>query len=623
MRHSLMQIFRLILPQYAFQPGLKHTVEGPLSEEEYLHYNSLGYNCYFFPNSPSEFHGSSVISSDIDNFDYCFIDLDMKDYKSKDLDRTHNYETKDQVIEQLRTSQIPPTTIIDSGGGIHAYWKLTDLEVKSYLRLQRRLSRHFHSDPEVSKIAQLMRVPGTVNTKLEDNLRICEVVEYTDRTYSCEELNKHLPPITNSDETYCNNHYDRMLNPDSQSLKISDKMPDKFGKLLRENKEVSEIWKGNTDDRSKTDWRLGHILQASGFTKEEATSVLVNSQKALERAPMHRISYALGIVEKIFTYEESTDKDSLDLSKSVRDILCQNPEQLRNKRLVCHSYIDGTDYGFRLGQVVGLVAGSGVGKSSLALNMFLGFVQNNPEYDHFFIPLEEGVNAIAEKWKLLCGDNVALHSKVHLLGNYNDDDSYRHLSLSEIRDYLLKFQQTTGKKIGSVVIDHVGVLNKKTDNGENQGLIDIFHQMKAFAMQTETLLIMQSQSSREKAGIGDLELNKDAAFGSVFFEAYCDFVITMHQPLKRCYDNPACPTVTSFKFAKIRNKNKTKDFIQEDVCYKMFYEPEKGSLRELTQVEEKQFTYFLALATNKRKLDRKTDIVPYKSITWTKEIQNA
>ena len=54
--------------------------------------------------------------------------------------------------------------------------------------------------------------------------------------------------------------------------------------------------------------------------------------------------------------------------------------------------------------------------------------------------------------------------------------------------------------------------------------------MKAWAVQTNTLLVMQSQTSREKAGVGDLELDKDAAFGTSSFEWYCDFLSLYGSP---------------------------------------------------------------------------------------------
>jgi hypothetical protein len=300
------------------------------------------------------------------------------------------------------------------------------------------------------------------------------------------------------------------------------------------------------------------------------------------------------------------------LSSSVKDILLKKGNNIKGTRFPCYKYLDNTAHGFRLTQVIGLVAGSGVGKTAVTLNMFRGFVQSNPDYIHFFIPLEQPANEIAERWQLISGDDTSNHEKVHILSNYDDDGNFRNLSFDDIKDYLLKFQQVTGKKVGCVVIDHIGALKKKNKKGENQDLMDICHAMKAFAVETNTLLVMQSQAPREKAGSGDIELDKDAAYGTVYFESYCDYLITLWQPLKRVYSKGA-PTTTAFKFCKIRHKNQKEDVIQEDVCYNLMFDPTTQRLRELTQIEQKSFDFFLNEAVNLRKKDKKTDVSQYVS----------
>jgi hypothetical protein len=139
--------------------------------------------------------------------------------------------------------------------------------------------------------------------------------------------------------------------------------------------------------------------------------------------------------------------------------------------------------------------------------------------------------------------------------------------------------------------------------------------MKGFAEETQTFLIMQSQTSRAKAGIGDLELDKDAAFGTSVFENFCDFLVTLWQPLKRVYDLGA-PTVISYKFCKIRHKHQSKDVLKEDKPYAVFFEPETQLIRTLTQDESDSMKFWVSQATNKRKLDRKTDVIEYTSVKW-------
>lgn len=602
-------IFRCILSPWAQDGRKKSVVEGEFTDE-YLHdLNRQGYSIYFFPNPPSIYNGDRPVrGSDIDNFYYVFVDMDLK---------SKYYESKDQFLKALECFKLEPSFIVDSGNGVHAYWGVNDLDALSFLRLQRRLCRYFTTDEAVSKICQIMRAPGFLNVKQEQP-RQCDYMRKSDKLYTCEDLDKALPIITKEDEEFCKRHYDSTFNKtSSELLKVDDKLPQKFALLLKDSKEVSEIWKGNTDDRSASDWRLAHIMWANGFTKDEAMSVLVNTAKAMARVPIHRIGYAKNIVDKIWVYEEnSTNESSLTLSKTVKEILQKGEGAIKGERFSCDTWIDNTYHGFRLGQVIGLVGGSGVGKTSLALNMFEGFVRLNPNYEHFFISLEQPANEIADRWRNMSEGNDNLHEKVHVLSNYEDDGSFRHLSLDEIKNYLVKFQEVTGKKVGCVVIDHIGALKKKNAGGENQDLIDICHSMKAFAIQTNTLLVMQSQASRQKAGIGDLELFKDAAYGTVYFESYCDYLITLWQPLKSCYSEAGCPTIMAFKFCKIRHKKKGVDMIQEDVPYRMFFDPITERLRVTTREEEKSFDFFNKKALSKRKEGANAEST-YQSVTWT------
>ena len=525
-------IYRCIAPQWLLDenPSLRRVKEGEFSDEQLKEFNEQGYNIYFLPNMPTRYEGHHVTGADIDIFRFAFCDMDLKDGV---------YETKEVFIQHIHTAGLPPTYIVDSGNGVHVYWKISDLDAVNFLRIQRRLIDKFKTDEAVGQIYQLMRQPGTLNTKVKGNFKKCEMLWNEPNIYTCEQLDTFLPPLKHEDEEYCQTHFNKTYAL-PLDITIDDKVPPCFDILLKENREVKNIWAGNVDDRSVADYRLGHIMNAHGFTQAEALSVLVNSPKAMSRAPIHRLSYAQNIVEKIEKWETPENRNSLTLSKSVKEILSKGENSIKGQRFACSELIDKTHHGFRLGQVIGLVAGSGVGKTAMALNMFRWFVQNNPDYDHFFIPLEQPANEIADRWRTMCGKATHLHEKVQVISNYDDDNGYRNLSFSEIREYLLKYKEVTGRQIGCVVIDHIGAL-KQTDKDGKKGIEDICHQMKAFAIETNTLLVMQSQTSREKAGIGDLEIDKDAAYGTMYFEAYTDYLITIWQPLKRCYDDPVCP----------------------------------------------------------------------------------
>lgn len=603
----------LLAPEWlkSEQPGIA-PIQGSFSDQEIAELNAEGFNVYFYPNYPSTVVDPTkfLTGVEIDTFEWVYVDMDLKD----DV-----YESKEDFVEALLSSTCPvPTRIIDSGGGVHVYWRVEGLDAKSFLQLNRRLARAFKTDLAVGKIKQLMRVPGTVNTKLKDEPRVCEVwSDIPENVYTPEEMSNKLPQLSHEDDLYCKSHFDKTYDIVSDRIQVNDALPTKFGQLLELNQEVREIWSLKTEDRSASDFRLGHIMLANGFSKDEAMSVLVNTDKATERAPKHRVAYAQNIVDKIGLFEEK--KLPKALSRSVGDILRGGPLKNAFIPFRCTDLFDATHAGFRLGQVLGLVGGTGVGKTTFTLNMFEGFVANNPTYVHFFVTLEQSEEEIATRWVRMCGENTSLHDKVQVLGNYNSDGTYRHLSLKTIQDYILKFQLDHGVKVGCVVIDHIGILAKNQKNGETQGLLEICQQLKAFAMETKTFTIIQSQTNRDKAGIGDLELSKDAAFGTTSFEWYLDFMITIWMPLKRVYDKVPHLTVTAFKYCKIRDKNVKLDKLLEDQKQLLIYDVDTEHYRLLTETERQQIPFWVTQATNLRKADRKTDVVEYTFSGWTKE----
>ncbi len=584
--------------------GPEHKVlERDFSHRELLDLNAKGYNLYHWPNHPSDYSTITNVSGpDVDVFNWVFVDMDEKD----------GTWTKDEFMSKLlENDNLLPTKIVNSGGGVHAYWKVSDLDAKSYLRLTRRLVRHFNTDPATCNIAQLMRLPGYDNTKIENTRRPCEVVFEDSYVYTCEQLDDKLPQITLEDEKFCEDHYNSTYSLDAP-MEISGDLPSKFGQLLKKNKEAAELFAAATDDRSKSDYRLGHIMLGNGFSKEDAMNVLYNSAKAMQRSQGNRYKYAKGIVDKIWIFEEAENKETISLSPSVREVLARGVRTDLGERFPCHRLVDDTERGFRLGQVVGIVAGSGVGKTTLTLNMFLWFAENNPDYHHFFFSLEQPKEEIIERIRVICGDNESLYDKIHVVDNHNEDDSFKHLSLGAIEDQMDAWQKATGLKIGTAVIDHIGVLEKDGKNGENDALIGICRRMKPVARKLNIMLVMLSQAPREKASIGDIELSKDAAYGTVFFESFLDYLICLWAPLKRVYTQGA-PTVMSLKFAKIRHKKQNVDRIKEDVRYNLYYDPSTERLRELTQDEEVSVNYFLNIALAERKKDRKTDIQTYVS----------
>ncbi len=99
------------------------------------------------------------------------------------------------ALVKLRGAQLPPSVIVHSGGGYHAYWLLD--EPTSDLHMARQvlqgLARAFGGDG--LSPAQSLRLPGTVNCKPERGGALCHLVENSDRHYRLSDFQSFISPV--------------------------------------------------------------------------------------------------------------------------------------------------------------------------------------------------------------------------------------------------------------------------------------------------------------------------------------------------------------------------------------------------------------------------------------------
>ena len=937
-------------------PSLKTSIQKIFDREEALRYNEMGYNCYIYPNDPKNVTDSEkwLTADSFTEFNSLFVDMDLKEGV---------YKTKEEFYDALADFPVSPRLVVDSGNGVHAYWPVETVGPLDYLKLQRKLARALKTDVAVCQLKQLMRLPGTTNTKDPGNFKACEVVfESDDQEPLSAKVFDKIPGLSKEDVRYCEEHFDKAFNKTTAETSELKDLPESFVKLLKEDEYASSLWyRTNGKDRSSNDMALARLLHERDFSKEEAIQVLVNSDKVEDRNDRSKISYAENTVNKVWDAPSNKPKveqtsiddyDIFEIAQTVEEILKEKEEEEASKRLACHPAIDNTVHGLRLGQVIGLVGGSGIGKclgkdtpiimydgtikmvqdvkpgdllmgpdstprtvlntvvgqdqlyrvvqnngnayvvnsehiislkkstneprygktqgeiidipikdyinssekfkasfkgfkvgvefpaanlpidpyflgmwlgdgssekpdvttmdpevkqaffdfaanylnfqirgykqennksttyrltfprgqgnpvlatlqslnlinnkhipqsfktastaqrlellaglvdtdgflsnncyeitqknedlaadivylarslgfgvsvsrgekscqtgavglysritisgdlvkipvkvarrkaaprkqiknvlntgiwvedagygdfygfeidgdkrfllgdftvthnTTLALNMFHWFAERNQDKVHMFFGLEQSRGELAERWDKITKGNPDLNRKVIIVSNHVKNKPSLNLGLDDIERLILDYEKKSGHKVGCVTIDHIGLLKRKPRDTEIQGIMDASVKMKLVAERTQTLIVMQSQASRQKAGEGDIELGKSAAYGSMYFESNCDYLMTLWQPLKRLYSQGA-PTVIAFKFCKIRHKNVTRDVIKEDQKYMLYFEPDSDTLSGLQEADLKHINeWWLGKAAEARGIDVDTDLTPYRS----------
>ncbi len=82
---------------------------------------------------------------------------------------------------------LPPSVIVESKAGPHAYWLVCDGDLTTFSACQRRLIAHYHSDPVVNDLPRVMRLPGFDHRKGEPfTVRLGEA--HADRGYSVADV---------------------------------------------------------------------------------------------------------------------------------------------------------------------------------------------------------------------------------------------------------------------------------------------------------------------------------------------------------------------------------------------------------------------------------------------------
>jgi len=137
------------------------------------------------------------------------------DFKSVD-------DTPEEIEQKLAQVMLPPTTVVASGHGLHAYWLLrealpaTSENIAELEVLLRLLADHLGGDLAVCEAARLMRLPGSHNSKNGAWLEVKTLVQNGPR-YELYQLNEWLtivsPIIRRKTKTNGRDDVDDDINP--------------------------------------------------------------------------------------------------------------------------------------------------------------------------------------------------------------------------------------------------------------------------------------------------------------------------------------------------------------------------------------------------------------------------
>ena len=234
------------------------------------------------------------------------------------------------------------------------------------------------------------------------------------------------------------------------------------------------------------------------------------------------------------------------------------------------------------GDLTGILAGAGVGKTSFVLYIFKHILLNNPDGIVAFVSLEMTAVELAEKWFKATEECPEIADRFYIVENYDEEGKSRDLTAQQIKFELKKIKETLGQTMIGFCWDHI----HETNIGGGVDYNPVCKEIKNIAVELDSHGFILSQTTKGK-GLGDVPVSKDGCFGTSRYEWLMTNIITIFQPLKRVQKECNLP-VLAWQYCKIRYKN-AKDKVKEDMNYLLKFDYETEDLKELDKVDKTEF----------------------------------
>ena len=244
--------------------------------------------------SKADWRGSVPNTFAIPGF-YADIDIANTEIKRKKSNLPTSFEIVDECLANLKFA---PTYIVNSGGGLHLYWLFltpwifADAEERAHAQA---LSRNWfrtivkpafdgYDLDNVSDLARILRLPGSVNQKYENLSRRLERDDLDETRYDLAEITEILDPTLTAEDRQWDS---KILNPTSytprQNVVATDiKLSTETQKIVREIKserpKFAKTWNKHRDDLfddSASTYELALIMLALSYDDKLSNETLI------------------------------------------------------------------------------------------------------------------------------------------------------------------------------------------------------------------------------------------------------------------------------------------------------------------------------------------------------------
>lgn len=210
-----------ILPEAKNSNGFPHeTLQNP--DVEAL--KSAGCGVFFCPNEMGDnpnHKGNLRHDQNISRFTSVFVDIDKG--------------SCEEQLNNLKEYPIPPSVIVKTGRGHHAYWildRFTPIDRDRWQRVQKQLAHDLRGDAACTDPARLMRLPGSFHVKNEPKL--VSIIHHNEHwIYSLDDF-PEIKTFTLSSPTKSDPRKKRILKPPREPTLTTLHEGERHGALVKE-----------------------------------------------------------------------------------------------------------------------------------------------------------------------------------------------------------------------------------------------------------------------------------------------------------------------------------------------------------------------------------------------------
>jgi phage/plasmid-associated DNA primase len=123
-----------------------------------------------------------------------------------DIDFKDVVDDEKTILRRVKELPLPPSIIVRSGNGLHLYWPFKESikvnivdgveEIERVEAALKLLCDLVGGDQKVTHIAALMRLPGSHNSKLNDDFKLAEVESIDNRKFELDDIEDEMLAIT-------------------------------------------------------------------------------------------------------------------------------------------------------------------------------------------------------------------------------------------------------------------------------------------------------------------------------------------------------------------------------------------------------------------------------------------